>query len=109
MAAARADHSGRLLRGKVLIVEDEVGIRELVKLVLEDWYDVTEVDSGAALWNALEDEQQDVVLLDVTLPDANGLAMLPAIRQQWPGTQVIVLTGAAHGTDVMSAAADAVN
>ena len=109
MATARADHSGGLLRGKVLIVDDEAGIRELVKLVLAERYQVTEVDSGAALWKALEDEQPDVVLLDVTLPDANGLAMLPAIRQRWPGTQVIVLTGAAYDTETMLAAVDAVS
>ena len=107
MAAARADSSGGLLRGKVLIVDDEAGMRELLKAILEDRYQVTEADSGAALQKALEDEQPDVVLLDMKLPDANGLAMLPAINQRWPATEVIVLTGAIYDAEAMSAAVDA--
>src|SRR5712664_2784251 len=36
------------------------------------------------------------ILLDVRLPDANGLDLLPQIKKRWPGTEIIVLTG--HGT-----------
>jgi DNA-binding NtrC family response regulator len=41
-----------------------------------------------------------VVLLDVVLPDADGLALLPQIKKRWPDTEVIVLTG--HGTISMA-------
>jgi DNA-binding NtrC family response regulator len=37
--------------------------------------------------------QPDVVLLDIRLPDADGLDLLPLIKKQWPDTEVIVLTG----------------
>ena len=46
----------------------------------------------------------DVVLLDVKLPDANGLDLLPQIKKRWPDTEVIVLTG--HGTISMAVEAD---
>ena len=37
----------------------------------------------------------DVILLDLKLPDANGLDLLPQIKKTWPDTEVIVLTGEA--------------
>jgi DNA-binding NtrC family response regulator len=109
MASARADSSGPVYRGKVLIVEDQEGMRELLRLILESQYCVAEADSGAALRQALDHDQPDVVLLDMKLPDANGLGLLPAIKQRWPGTEVIVLTGAADGSEAMTCAAQAVN
>jgi DNA-binding NtrC family response regulator len=109
MASARADRSGRPHRGKVLIVDDQQGMRDLLRTILEDDYRVAEADSGAALQEALAHEQPDVVLLDMKLPDANGLGLLPAIKQRWPETQVIVLTGAPKDSEAMQAAIKAVN
>jgi DNA-binding NtrC family response regulator len=109
MASARADRSGRSFRGKVLIVDDHEGIRELLRTILEADYHVAEAANGAALQEALTHEQPDVVLLDMKLPDASGLGLLPAIKQCWPETQVIVLTGAAKDSEAMSAAIEALN
>jgi DNA-binding NtrC family response regulator len=93
MASALPGPSGGALRRKVLIVDDQEGIRELLKAILEGDYHVSEADSGAALHKALDQEQPDVILLDMKLPDANGLGLLPVIKQRWPQTEVIVLTG----------------
>src|SRR5512137_40277 len=93
MASSGAASSRRATKGKILIVDDEDGIRDLLKAILESDYHVSEADSGAALHKALEHEQPDVVLLDIKLPDANGLGLLPAIKQRWPATEVIVLSG----------------
>ncbi len=68
-------------------------MRELLKAILQSDYQVAEADSGAALRKALEQEQPDVVLLDMKLPDASGLGLLPAIKQRWPATEVIMLSG----------------
>ena len=40
--------------------------------------------------------QPDIILLDLGLPDGDGLELLPQIKKQWPDTEVIVLTG--HAT-----------
>ena len=74
----------------------------------ESNYHVSEADSGAALHKALEQDQPDVVLLDLKLPDANGLALLPAIKQRWPATEVIVMTGAPNDSGTAAWAAEAV-
>jgi len=88
------------MKGKVIIVDDQADVRGLLAAVLEEDYVVTEADSGAALQKAFGQEQPDVVLLDVKLPDADGLDLLPQIKKRWPDTEVIVLTG--HGTFAMA-------
>jgi len=81
------------MKGSILIVEDEADMRDLVQEVLKGTYTVTTSDSGAALKQAFTGAQPDVILLDLKLPDADGLELLPQIKKQWPDTQVIVLTG----------------
>lgn len=81
------------MKGKILMVDDAADIRDLLGNILRSSYEVTEADSGAALKQALSEAQPDVVLLDIKLPDADGLELLPQIKKQWPETEVIVLTG----------------
>jgi DNA-binding NtrC family response regulator len=83
------------MKGKILIVDDEKDLRNLLKSVLETDYHVSEAESGAALKKSLAGEAVDVVLLDLNLTDANGLDLLPLIKKVWPETEVVVLTGAA--------------
>jgi DNA-binding NtrC family response regulator len=89
------------MKGKVLVVDDQSDLRGLLRMVLEREFDIAEAESGAALHKAFQhQEQPDVVVLDVVLPDANGLELLPQIKRRWPDTEVIVLTG--HGTFQMA-------
>ncbi|MGO8764296.1 MAG: sigma-54-dependent transcriptional regulator [Limisphaerales bacterium] len=88
------------MKAKILIVDDERDLRELLSSVLEDYYDVTQASSGASLRLCFAQEPPDVVLLDVKLPDADGLDLLPQIKKSWPETEVIVLSG--HGTVTMA-------
>jgi DNA-binding NtrC family response regulator len=85
------------MKPKVMIVDDEAVIREFVKTYLESIdYEVSEAADGAALKALLAGPQPDVVLLDLKLPDADGLTLLPQIKKSWPEAEVIVLTG--HGS-----------
>ena len=108
MAPTPADASGAAEKGRILIVDDQEGMRDLLRAILETDYEVAEADSGAALHKALEGEQPDVVLLDMKLPDANGLGLLPVIKQRWPATEVVVLSGAPTVSEATSWAAEAV-
>ena len=81
------------MKGKILIVDDNADLRQLLRAVLSDDYAVTEADSGAALQKCFLQDAPDVVLLDLKLPDANGLDLLPLIKKTWSDTEVIVLTG----------------
>src|SRR5271170_8043140 len=88
------------MKAKVLIVDDEADIRDLLTAVLDNYYDVAEAGSAAALQKSFSQEQPDVILLDVKLPDAHGLDLLPQIKKRWPDTEVIVLSG--QGTITMA-------
>jgi DNA-binding NtrC family response regulator len=88
------------MKAKILIVDDERDLRELLASVLEEFYDVAQAANGAALKQCFSQEPPDVVLLDVKLPDADGLDLLPQIKKSWPDTEVLVLSG--HGTVTMA-------
>jgi DNA-binding NtrC family response regulator len=108
MAESRAGSARRAGKGKILVVDDDEGMRDLLRTILESDYQVAEAESGAALHKALDHEQPDVVLLDMKLPDANGLGLLPAIKQRWPATEVIILSGAPTDGGTASWATEAV-
>ncbi len=91
------------MKGKVLIVDDDSGVRELLATVLGDYYDITQAESGAALKKSFGDVQPDVIVLDVNLQDDNGMTLLPLVKKQWADTEVIVLTGQATMTMAMEA------
>src|SRR5215212_3797248 len=85
------------MKPRVMIVDDEEVIREFVKTYLEGiGYEVTEAADGASLKTFFGGPQPDVVLLDLKLPDADGLTLLPQLKKNWPEAEVIVLTG--HGS-----------
>jgi DNA-binding NtrC family response regulator len=81
------------MKGKIMIVDDAADIRDLLAAILRDTYEVSEAKSGADLKQALTQSQPDVILLDLKLPDADGLDLLPTVKKQWADTEVIVLTG----------------
>jgi DNA-binding NtrC family response regulator len=83
------------MKGKILIVDDEPQLRQLLKTILEPDFNIIEAENGAALQKCLLQDPADVILLDLKLPDANGLDLLPIIKKAWPDTEVIVLTGEA--------------
>jgi DNA-binding NtrC family response regulator len=95
------------MKGKILIVDDQSALRELLKSLLRDEYQVFEADSGAALQKAFTSEQPDLVLLDVKLPDADGFELLPQLKKRWAETEVIILTGAPDQDEAVSWAVEA--
>ncbi len=83
--------------GSILVVDDEVAIRENLDLLLSDAnYRVTLADSGTEGLRRVESELFDLILLDVMMPDKNGLEVLKEIHQISPETAIIMIT--AFGT-----------
>jgi len=80
-----------------MVVDDATDIRQILGVILElNGYQPVGKANAAELIDSFDGPQPDIVLLDLALPDGNGLDLLPKIKQAWPETEVIVLTG--HAT-----------
>src|SRR6267143_2413178 len=83
--------------GSVLIIDDEAGIRESLQTLLElEGYDVETAANGEQGMSRIGDRPFDLVLLDLALPDRNGIDLLAEIRAHAPHLSVIMIT--AYGT-----------
>jgi DNA-binding NtrC family response regulator len=84
-------------QGCVLIIDDEAAIRESLQTLLEfEGYEVESAANGAQGLAKLDERPFDLVLLDLALPDRNGIELLPEIRALDPQIAVIMIT--AYGT-----------
>ena len=91
-------------KGLILVVDDEVEIREGLELLLTtEGYDVASAPNGGDGLAQLERAPYDVLLLDVSLPDRNGLELLREIRVRDPFLAIILIT--AYGSIDMARAA----
>ena len=82
---------------RVLIADDEVEFTETlgVRLKLRN-FETTTVSSGLAALKAVEADPPDVLVLDLKMPDLNGLEVLAKVKEDFPAIEVIILTG--HGS-----------
>src|SRR3989338_9718110 len=79
---------------KVLVVDDEEGIRESLKLILGDHYDIILTDSGEQALRLVEgDPAIALVLMDIKMPKVDGLDVLKEMKSKRPGLKVIMVTG----------------
>jgi DNA-binding response OmpR family regulator len=81
--------------GRVLVVEDDVLIRELITILLTDeGYDVVCAEESAAALQLAQREQPDVILLDLSLPGVSGDKIISAYRLLPNATaSIIVVSG----------------
>lgn len=78
--------------GKVLVVDDDVNICEVINMYLKSaGYDTKVVNDGRAAQEMFKEYKPDLVLLDVMIPNIDGIDVLKWIRKEWT-TPVIMLT-----------------
>src|SRR5512142_3239396 len=89
---------------RVLVVDDEPTLlRALEALLRKKGYQVTALDSPIAATQKLAQEDFDVALLDVKMPDLSGLELLTAVKHRRPEVEVIMMTGHATVETALSA------
>jgi DNA-binding NtrC family response regulator len=83
---------------EILVVDDEPGIRELMREILEEeGFEVRMAENGAAARAALDDRIPDLVLLDIWMPDVDGVTLLKEWKTQGRLTMPVVMMSG-HGT-----------
>jgi len=89
---------------KILVVDDERLVRWSLQQKCEEWgYEVVEADSGQSALRLAQHESPDLVLLDVRLPDLNGLQVLEQLKKNADAPAVIMITADPQLDDVKSA------
>ena len=79
----------------ILLIDDHAVVRRGLKAILEEEFNdirVDEAETGHEGLNLLRRSQPDAVVLDINLPDMNGLEMLKRIRMDWSGLPVLILS-----------------
>jgi two-component system NtrC family response regulator len=88
---------------RLLIIDDEEQSRQMLKTLLgREGYTTAVARDCRTGWAAMEQEEFEVVLLDVNLPDGSGLDLLPQIRERSSPPEVIIITGRGdrHGAEL---------
>jgi DNA-binding response OmpR family regulator len=95
----RHDELASTARQTILMVDDDPSVAGLIAEILEgEGYAVETVGTGAEAEEAIERIRPDLVLLDIMLPDADGLMLCNRLLQQWPAP-VIMLSGSRRESD----------
>jgi len=86
---------------KILVVDDERNIQRILKEVLMDeGYLVTTKGTGKGCIEAIKSEFFDCIILDVKLPDADGISIIDTIKKFSGESEIVVISG--HGTIEMA-------
>jgi len=76
----------------ILVVDDEINVIESFKRLLEDDYKVLTATNGEEALEKIEKENLDIVLLDIRMPEMDGIEVLRRIREMSENVDVIVIT-----------------
>ena len=80
-------------RPSVLIIDDEAGPRDALKVILRPFCTIHSAENAAAALDILNNKPIDLITLDQKLPDRHGLELLQDIKHSYPDTEVVIITG----------------
>ncbi len=91
------------IKDRILVVEDDKSIRNFFRTILEaNNYDVIMADTGAEAYSMITSQCPDVVILDLGLPDMDGIKILKSVRE-WSSMPIIVVSARTHERDKVEA------
>ena len=77
---------------RILVVDDELGPRESLRMLLKPYYQIQTADSGRAALAMLPEVRPDIVILDIKMPEMDGLEVLRRLKHADPTVEVIMIT-----------------
>jgi response regulator RpfG family c-di-GMP phosphodiesterase len=84
---------GEGLRSTILIVDDETGPRDSLRMILAPHHEVLQAESGSQALEMLRRQRVDLVTVDLNMPGMLGEELMQTIRNEFPDVEVIVITG----------------
>lgn len=90
-------------RFKVLVVDDDEGIRDSLRVILEDEYEVWDVDGGKQALDFFTTMKPNLVFLDMVLPDMGGMQVLQRMKRMYPTTPIVIFTAYSNIRDALHA------
>ena len=81
------------LKPTILVVEDEAGPRDALKVILRPFFNIQVAENGQVAMRVLKEQPVDLVTLDQKLPDRQGLDLLQDIKIEHGDVEVIIITG----------------
>jgi len=98
MAGKRADVRATPARPSLLVVDCDLAFKRAVSAALANHYHVTTARTGAAAWRKLRSTRPDVILLELTLPDSDGLLLMIGLKGQ-TNARIVVCTARDYEVD----------
>lgn len=90
----------KVTKASLLVVEDEISLREALKLNLEmEDYEVTTADKGPDVLKLVKNEYFDLIILDIMIPEMDGLTVCETIRMQHNHVPILFLSARNSGAD----------
>ena len=77
----------------ILVCDDEIGLRESLKLILKDHYELQFATNGEEAIEQSNEQNPDALILDIKMPLVNGLEALRRIRKACPKLPILMITG----------------
>ncbi len=88
---------------RILVVDDELGPREALRLILQDHYEIATAQNGHQALDHLADREFDLVIMDIRMPGINGIDLLAEAKKKAPDTEVVMITAYASVETAASA------
>lgn len=93
------------MKHHILVVDDEAPIRELLSTYFQSrGYQVSTSSTANDAMRKIADTALDLVLLDLVLPDADGLELLGSVKKSHPDLPVIIMTGMGSDAELLKEA-----
>ncbi|MCX7917371.1 MAG: response regulator [bacterium] len=87
------ENSNNQEKETILIIDDELGPRESLRFIFKDKYNVITAESGSKGIEIVKSRKVDIIILDLKMPDKNGIETLEEIRKYDENVPIIILTG----------------
>ncbi|PYM41910.1 MAG: hypothetical protein DME16_24420, partial [Candidatus Rokuibacteriota bacterium] len=90
-------------RARILVVDDEIGPRESLRMILKPSYEIATADSGETALKTLPGFNPDLVFMDIKMPKMDGIELLRRIKAIDPTIEAVMITAYASLDTVKNA------